>query len=178
MKNIYLIALFGAGLFVQGQTIRTSASTSENRWTYGGGAGFGISGGSGGTGTTVSISPRIGYRLTDNLEAGLATGFTWGNSKYYSTTMFGAGPYANLYFGRSFYISSLFQHYWYNLKDKYNNQKYSADESALYLGAGYMQRLGNGAYMQIGASYNVLYKENESIFSSGFVPSIGVVFGL
>ena len=39
-----------------------------------------------------------------------------------------------------------------------------------------MTRVGNNAYMQLGAMYNVLWKENNSIFSSGFV-QIGVVFG-
>jgi hypothetical protein len=41
-----------------------------------------------------------------------------------------------------------------------------------------MTRVGNNAYMQLGAMYNVLWKENNSIFSSGFVPQVGVVFGL
>jgi hypothetical protein len=38
--------------------------------------------------------------------------------------------------------------------------------------------MGNNSYLQIGGMYNVLWKQNSSIFSSGFVPNIGVVFGL
>jgi hypothetical protein len=38
--------------------------------------------------------------------------------------------------------------------------------------------MGNNSYLQIGGMYNVLWKQNNSIFSSGFVPNIGVVFGL
>jgi hypothetical protein len=32
--------------------------------------------------------------------------------------------------------------------------------------------------MQIGVSYNVLYNKDKSVFGSGFVPQVGVVFGL
>jgi len=92
--------------------------------------------------------------------------------------MLGVGPFANYYFSRSFYISGNFQQYFVDQKDKIYNEKYNKDESALYLGAGYMQSIGNRAYMQMGIMYNVLYKENSSVFSSGFIPSIGVVVGL
>ncbi len=176
MKKLSFLLLLLSSTLAFSQII--SSPSNDSRWTYGGGAGIGVSGGSGGTGTTISISPRIGYRVTDDFEVGVAGGFTWGNSKYYSSTMFGIGPFANYYFGRSFYISGLFQEYFISQKDKYYNQKYSTDEAALYLGAGYMQRIGDRAYMQLGASYNVLYKENSSVFSSGFVPNIGIVFGL
>ena len=47
-----------------------------------------------------------------------------------------------------------------------------------YLGGGYIQRVGNSAYMQFGAYYNVLYKEESSVLGSGFYPSVGIVFGL
>ncbi len=156
----------------------TKIGGASSRWTFGGGASLGFSGGSGGTGTTIGVSPRVGYLLTDNLDAGLATGFTWGSNSYYSSTMFNVGPYINYYFARNFYLSGLFQQYFINQKDKYNDLKYSTDESALYFGGGYMQRIGNHAYMQIGAMYNVLYKDNDSIFSTGFMPTFGIVFGI
>ncbi|CEN32702.1 conserved hypothetical protein [Capnocytophaga canimorsus] len=41
-----------------------------------------------------------------------------------------------------------------------------------------MQNIGGNAYLQVGASYNVLYKKDKSAFSGGFVPNIGVVIGL
>lgn len=100
------------------------------------------------------------------------------SSKYYSSTILGVGPFANYYIGRSFYLSSLFQQYFINTKDKLYNETYSAEEAALYLGAGYMQNVGNGIYMQFGVMYNVLYKDQTSVFSSGLVPSVGVVVGL
>ena len=134
--------------------------------------------GSNGGGTSVYISPRVGYKLTDNFEAGLASNFTWSNSKYYSASTVGVGPFVNYYIARNFYLSGMFQEYFFNQKNKVTNLKYSGDEAALYLGGGYMQRIGDRAYMQIGAMYNVLYKEDNSVFGSGLIPSVGVVFGL
>ena len=92
--------------------------------------------------------------------------------------MIGVGPYANYYFGRSVYLSGMFQEYFINQKDKINNQKYDSNEAALYIGGGYMQKLGDHVYMQIGGMYNVLYKSDSSVFGGGFIPNIGIVYGL
>lgn len=161
-----------------GTGVSTSQHSNDSKWTFGGGAGVSFSNGDYGTGTTISLSPRVGYKVDENLEVGGIGSFTWGNSKYFSTTMFSIGPFANYYFSRQFYVSAQFQQYFYNQKFKYSDYKYSSDESALYLGAGYLQKIGERAYLQIGAMYNVLYKEGESIFSGGFVPNVGIVFGL
>jgi hypothetical protein len=92
--------------------------------------------------------------------------------------MIGVGPFLNYYFSRNFYLSGMFQEYFINYRNRYNNLNTKNNESVLYLGGGYMQRLGDSAYMQIGAMYNVLYDKNKSVFGSGFVPQVGVVFGL
>lgn len=41
-----------------------------------------------------------------------------------------------------------------------------------------MQNIGNNAFIQFGIMYNVLWQDRDSIFSTGFVPSVGVVVGL
>ena len=182
MKKLLLIAGLTSGVAVSAQIGTSFPSTKvggeTSKWTFGGYAGLGGTLGSGGGGTAVYISPRVGYKVTEDFEAGLAGNFTWNNSKYYSSTMVGVGPFANYYFGRNFYLSGMFQEYFINQKNKYENVKYDTNESALYLGAGYMQRVGQHVYMQIGGMYNVLYNENKSAFSGGFVPNIGIVYGL
>lgn len=181
MKKLFLSTLISVGFAANAQ-IGTGASTKiggeNSRWTFGGGVSFGLSGGSGGTGTAIGISPRVGYLVSNNFEVGVSAGINWSNNKYYSSTMFGVGPFANYYFSRNFYVSGLYQHYFYNLKDKYYDLKYNDQEPALYLGGGYMQKIGERAYMQIGAMYNVLYDKNDSVFGGGFVPSVGIVYGL
>lgn len=177
-KILSFLTLMVASFSLAQTTTTVGSSTSASKWTFGGSANVGFSSGNYGSGTTISLAPRVGYKLTENFEVGGVGSFTWGSSKYFSTTMFSIGPFANYYFSKQFYISGQFQQYFYNQKDKYYGYKYSDEESALYFGAGYMQRVGNNAYMQIGAMYNVLYKEGESIFSSGFIPTVGFVIGL
>jgi len=148
---------------------------SNNKWTFGGGIGLGFGSNSA---FYLSASPRVGYRLTDDLEAGVAGSISWQTSDFYRSTMLGVGPFVNYYIARTFYLSANYQHYFINYKDKFYDYKMNTDEDALYLGGGYMQRIGNNSFMQLGIMYNVLWKENESIFSSGLVPSIGFVVGL
>lgn len=176
MKKLSILFFFVVGFFANAQ-IGTQLGSEKSKWTFGGSAGLGGSFGGNG-GTSIYLSPRIGYKLTESLETGLAGNFTWTNSRYYSSNMVGVGPFMNFYIARNFYLSGMFQQYFFNQKDKYTNLKYSGDESALYLGGGYMQKIGGHTYMQIGGMYNILYKKDESVFGGGFVPSVGIVFGL
>lgn len=181
IKSIYTALFFTASIFTSAQVGTDTSGRiggEGSRITYGGSVNLGVSGGSGGAGISLGISPRVGYLLTNNLEAGLAGSINWGNNSYFSTTMAGIGPFANYYVSRSFFLNALYQHYFFSQKDKYYDLKYSNNEAALYLGGGYLQRIGNSTYMQIGAMYNVLYKSNRSVFGTGFVPNIGLVVGL
>lgn len=181
MKKILLSLLVGLGLMVSAQIGTGFPSTKvggeNSKWTVGGYAGLGGAFGNSG-GTSLYITPRVGYKITENFEAGLAGNLTWSNSKYYSSTMVGVGPFANYYFGRNIFVSGMFQEYFVNQRDKTYDLKYSTNEEALYLGGGYMQKLGDHVYMQIGGMYNVLYKKDKSVFSGGFIPNVGIVYGL
>lgn len=180
MKKLLLLSLLAGGFAANAQigtNLPSAKIGGENsKWTVGGYAGLG--GAFGGGGTSVYITPRVGYKVSENFETGIAANFSWSNSKYYSSTMLGVGPFANYYFGRSFYLSGMFQEYFVNQRDKIYDVKYKTNEAALYLGGGYMQSLGGRAYMQIGGMYNVLYKKDKSVFGGGFIPNIGIVYGL
>lgn len=181
MNKLSFFGLLFLGVFASAQIstpIPSAKIGGENsKWTFGGYAGLGGAFGNGG-GVSVYITPRVGYKVTENLETGLASNFTWSNSQYYSSTMIGVGPFVNYYFSRNFFLSGMFQEYFINQKNKVDNLKYSGNEAALYLGGGYMQKIGEHAYLQIGGMYNVLYDKNKSVFGGGFVPNVGVVFGL
>lgn len=170
--SLFFLILMSFSAFSQVET-----PTQNSKWTFGGYAG--LTGGFGSnSGIAVHITPRVGYKISENLEAGLMGSLNWQNSSYSYSTLFGIGPFVNYYLGRNFYLGSQFQEYFINQKVKSSEEKYSSNEAALYIGGGYMQRMGNNSYLQIGGMYNVLWKQNSSIFSSGFVPNIGVVFGL
>ncbi|MCW3160669.1 hypothetical protein [Chryseobacterium oryctis] len=173
-KGIISLVLLISGLAFS-QILVGTTQQDNNRWTFGGGIGLGFGSQSS---FYLQASPRVGYRLTNDLEAGVVGSVSWQTSNYYRSTMFGIGPFANYYIARSFYVGANLQHYFINYKDKYYDYKVNEEETALYLGGGYMQRIGNNSYMQIGVMYNVLWKENSSVFSSGLIPNIGFVMGL
>lgn len=150
-------------------------SQENNRWTFGGGIGVGFGSNSA---FYLQASPRVGYKITDDLEGGVVGSVSWQTSDYYKSTMFGVGPFVNYYIARSFYVGANLQQYFINYKDKFYDYKVNEQETALYLGGGYMQRIGSNSFMQLGLMYNVLWKENSSVFSSGLVPNIGFVVGL
>lgn len=177
MKKIIISLMLISSVSVFSQvSVGTSATAqSMNRWTFGGGIGLGFGSNSS---FNLQASPRVGYRLTDDLEAGVIGSVSWQTSNSYKSTMFGVGPFVNYYIARSFYVGANYQHFFINYKDKYYDYKYNTEENALYLGGGYMQRIGNNSFMQLGLMYNVLWKQNSSVFTSGLIPNIGFVVGL
>ncbi|MGD1318656.1 hypothetical protein [Chryseobacterium sp. 2R14A] len=175
MKKLFIALLILISGLSFSQIAVGTTEEHKNRWTFGGGIGFGFGSNSM---FNLQASPRVGYRLTDDLEAGVTGTVMWQTSDFYNSTMFGVGPFVNYYFARSFYVSGNLQHFFINYKDKYYDFKANDEETALYLGGGYLQRIGNNSFLQLGIMYNVLYKENNSIFANGLVPSIGFVVGL
>ncbi|OJX32831.1 MAG: hypothetical protein BGO86_12640 [Chryseobacterium sp. 36-9] len=174
MKKIFTLGLIVINILAYSQ-IAMNSGTQSNRWTFGGGLGVGFGSNSY---FNLQVSPRVGYKITDQLEGGIVGNVSWQSSDYYKSTMFGVGPFVNYYFARSFFIGANLQQYFINSKEKFTGYKFDTDETALYLGGGYMQSLGNNAFVQFGIMYNVLWKERSSIFSSGFIPSVGFVVGL
>lgn len=182
MKNLQKISLLVlVHLFAYSLAQESYSQEQEqapSRWTLGGSVGLGGSFGSGSSSTALSLSPKVGYWLTPALQGGLGTNFMWQNSKYFSTSIAGVGPFLNYFVLPNFYLSSKYEHYFVSQKDKATSQKISDSEPSLWFGLGYAQPIARGSYLQIGGMYNVLYKKNSSVFSSGFSPTVGVIIGL
>ncbi len=154
--------------------ISKSYSKPNSKWVYGGSGGLGFTGGSG---LTIYGTANLGYKISNDLVGGIDGSLSWQKYDYSRSIISGIGPFLNYYIGRTFYTSANYRHYF--ISQKLNGGgKYSLDEGALNLGAGYLQSLGANAYLRIGASYNVLYKKDKSIMRSPFTPYVGVVFGL
>ncbi|MCA4782974.1 hypothetical protein IF125_12025 [Empedobacter stercoris] len=148
----------------------------NNNWRFGGGLGlsFGNNGYFG-----FNVSPSVGYMIANNLELGAAAGYQYAKDDYAKLNLFNAGPYVNFFPVENLFLRANYMYY--TGKQKYNerynyNYETKLDESALWLGAGYQS--SGSVRFQAGVMYNVLYKENESIFSSGFQPFMGVSIGL
>ncbi len=155
--------------------LSSTSSVGNSKWVYGGN--IGMSGWfNTNNGVTIYGTPNIGYKIFENLVGGIEGNFSWNKAKNSSSTIFGVGPFIRFYLQRSFYATMNFRQYF--ITNKFGDFKNTYKEKALNIGAGYLQKLGSNAYFQVGASYNVLYKKDKSIFSGAFVPHVGVVFGL
>ena len=126
----------------------------------------------------LSLAPRIGYKITNDLEAAFSVNYTYQDTDYAKYNILGLGPSLTYYIGRYLYVNGSFQHYFVSTKSKSTRITYKTKESALSLGGGYMQYLGGRSYLRLGLTYNVLYDKNKSIFSSGLFPEVGIVIGL
>lgn len=183
MKKLSLSVALGLLLSFLSQELQAqdssaySAPQAGSRFVVGASLGLGASFGGGGSNFSLGIAPRVGYLLNERTEAGLKVNASWQNSKYYASSLYGVGPYLHYYAFNQFYLSGSYEHYFLSQRDKYNDDRFSTDEPTLWLGAGYTIPLGGTMAMHLGASYNVLYKKNSSIFSSGFSPSMGFTFG-
>ena len=153
--------------------------TINNNWRFGGGLGlsFGNNGYFG-----FNVSPSVGYMVANNLELGATAGYQYAKDDYSKLNLFNVGPYINFFPIENIFLRANYMYYTGKQKfddpTPYYNSVYEAnlDESALWLGAGYQS--SGPVRFQAGVMYNVLYKENESIFSSGLQPFMGVSIGL
>ena len=118
----------------------------------------------------LSLAPRIGYKITNDLEAAFSVNYTYQDTDYAKYNILGLGPSLTYYIGRYLYVNGSFQHYFISTKSKSTRITYNTEESALYL--------GGRSYLRLGLTYNVLYDKNKSIFSSGLFPEVGIVIGL
>ena len=178
MKKI-LLFIFSLTLSTLAFSQVSQNQSIENNWRFGGGLGLSFGNNSY---FSFNISPSIGYMVANNFEVGGIAGYQYGKDDYYKQNLFNVGPYINFYPIENIFLRANYMYY--TGKQKYENSspfynsvsEIDIDESALWLGAGYQS--SGPVRFQAGVMYNVLYKENESIFSSGLQPFMGVSIGL
>lgn len=175
MKNILFTLMFVISIGSFAQT--SDQELKPNKWRVGGGIGLGF-------GSNdyfgFSISPSVGYEITPMIEAGVSAGYQYSKWSYAKQNLFNFGPYVNFYPVDFLFLRSHFEHYlgthtWQSGNPDVSDLKENYDESALWLGGGY--RSPGKVSFHVGIMYNVLYKENSSIFSTGLRPMAGVSFG-
>lgn len=171
MKEIVFLlgVLCAAPTFSQ---VSISTAHNENKWRIGGYAGLNF----GSDYFGVGIAPSVGYAVSGTVETGITAGYQYSKQDYLhdeiKQNLFSFGPYVNYYPIRSLFLRAHYEYYLGN--QKFDSQTYDFNENALWLGGGY--RTPGRVQLFVGAMYNVLYQEGDSLFSSGFRPIIGVSF--
>lgn len=139
------------------------------------GGGIGLSFGSGYFSGT--LAPSAIYEFNPQFAAGLGLNFTYRSEKdFYNSTIFG-GSVITLYnvipqIQLSAELEQLKEHRSYD-PDIIFVRAPEVDfwYTALFLGAGYRTQ-----YVTVGVRYDVLYKENESIYGTAWLPFVRVYF--
>ena len=141
-------------------------SSITDRLYYGGG--FGLGGGSGGI--SISLSPIVGFMVSNRVSLGL--GITYRYYKYEdSFTSYSDNQWGGQVFGRINIIRPLFAMVQYS----FLNYSYRGDQNdrrvveRLPIGLGISQPIGGRSAINITAGYDVLYIDNNGPYGSPWV---------
>jgi len=154
---------------------RKKQKSSYKKVFYGGS--FGMSFGSY---TSFRLYPMIGYRLTSRLSTGVK--FLYEYSKYnsnYSDKSF--HNYGVSVFSRYRFIPQAYIHAEYNYVNyeayNYNNERYRYAVPYLFLGGGYVQKIGGRTFLYAEVLFDVLNDENSPYSAWNPFYSVGVSVG-
>ena len=157
-----------AGLAQKGEYAVEQNSGWKDRIYFGGG--MGLSGGS--WGTSISLSPMVGYMVTSRVSVGV--GATYQFYKYQDGFYdYSDHRYGGMFFGRVNLIRQIFAYGEYSfLNYSYNgNENDRRTVSRLPLGLGLSQPLGRRGALNMIAAYDVLYA-NSGPYASPWVFSV------
>ncbi|SFZ90590.1 hypothetical protein SAMN05428642_1011025 [Flaviramulus basaltis] len=172
-----LLILIAVGIFGEkgfSQTTKTidtdSIAKEDKRLKFGCGFGLSFVGG-----TNVNLSPNLTYKVSDKVSFGGGLQGSYSSIKnYQNTTTFGAnllGIYNPIN-----KISTLLEFAELRVSTEtetpQSKTKHNYWDSALFVGAGF----NITSKILIGAKYNVLYDENESVYTSAIIPFVNITF--
>lgn len=128
-------------------------------------------------GTTLGLSPYLGYSLTSWLDAAVNLNFVYQGEKdiyggKYRQTNLGPGGFLRIFPLNFLYVQAQYEHNFVN--NKYiqpnggNTLKFNADVNSLLLGAGYSsdRSPGNNSYFYFTLMYDVLQLPNSPYMDS------------
>ncbi len=126
-------------------------------------------------GTNISLSPNLMYSLSDKVAIGAGIQGSYSGIKdLQNTTTFGGNLLTQ--FNPSKRILTLLEFVLLNVSTKTESPTGQSTrsywDSALFLGAG----INITDKIAIGAKYNLLYKEDESVYTSPILPFVNISF--
>lgn len=174
-RNLFFVVaifLFYENVIAQYQQAPQAKSPFWDKVQFGGG--LGLSFGSGYT--DISIAPSAIYNVNPYLATGLGLQASYVASKgYYDSGIYGVSfltyinPIPEIQFSINLNESYVNNHY--EAYNGYNGYTDNFWNTALFLGAGY--RTGN---VTVGIAYNVLFDENDHVYSEAYMPFVRAYF--
>ena len=133
------------------ETYRDEKAPFKERLYIGGNLGLQF-----GTITFIDISPVLGYKFTERFSAG--PGLIY---QYYNFRGAGFSSYGGKVFARYIITENLFAHSEYeylNLGYNFFTGEFSrTDVNSFFIGGGYIQRIGNRAFISVMLLYNLIF---------------------
>ncbi|MCF7559369.1 hypothetical protein L3X39_01870 [Sabulilitoribacter multivorans] len=179
VNKLFFRLLFFAGFILFGkngfsQTTNTivldSVAKEQKRLKFGFGFGLNFVGG-----TNINLSPNLTYKVSDKVSFGGGLQGSYTSIKNYQNTTTVGGNVLFLYSPIK-KMSLLLEFVELNVSTKTETEqgtiKNNYWDSALFFGAGFNVT----DKISIGAKYNILYDENESVYTSAIIPFVNIVF--
>ena len=159
-------------------SLQVSAQESlADRLYFGGGFGFST----GSNQTNLSLSPQVGYKITEEFSAGVGIMYQYVKIKNAGISLnnYGGSLFARYNVYQQFFAYSEFE----RLSFEYpisNESTQRSGYNSLLLGGGYSEQLRGSASFNFMALYNVLYDPNElpRPYSSPWVIRAGISIGI
>jgi long-subunit fatty acid transport protein len=167
---VILFLISSISVFAQNETTTDTITKKEKKLKFGCGFGLNFVGG-----TSLNLSPNLTYKVSEKVSIGGGLQGSYNAIKnLQNTTTFGANILGFYNPIKKLQTTLEFA----QLRVKTTNESTGTDvtktfwDSALFAGAGYnvTQKIS------IGAKYNFLYKEDESVYSSPVIPYVNVTF--
>ncbi|MEQ8470889.1 MAG: hypothetical protein RIC35_06865 [Marinoscillum sp.] len=178
LKSLLIVLLFiGAVQFSYAQyraPRSNSGGSLSDRIYFGGGGGL-----NGGTNyLNVSLSPLVGYKITESFSSGLQVTYQYVKILDSSYSNYGGGPFATYVIGNKFMIYSQFEYMSIKTYNPSTGEPNRFNGRSLFAGIGWNEPLNDKVSFQALALYDLIYGTGEnSAYNSPFQIRIGIVAG-
>ncbi|HCX23415.1 MAG: hypothetical protein CMB80_29855 [Flammeovirgaceae bacterium] len=150
-----------------------SNSNFTDRIYFGGGGG--LSGGS--QYLNISVSPLVGYKITESFSSGLQLSYQYVRFTNASANNFGGGPFANYVIANKFMIYTQYEYMSYELLNGFG-EKFRFNGRSWFAGIGWNSPINDNVSFQVLALYDLIYGTGEnSPYSQPWQFRMGIVAG-
>ncbi len=174
LRYFLLITFFSICSISYGQYRQSSGGLSDKIY-FGGGGGFSASSNY----INVSLSPLIGYKITDSFSAGVQVTYQYVKVNTFRANNYGGGPFLRYNITQKFFAYTQYEYMNFGIPVQPPNKGQRFDFNSMFVGLGYTEPLGDIAAFNVTVLYNLLYKDgSNSPYNSPFVFRVGFVAGL
>lgn len=146
-----------------------------DRIYFGGGGGFNA----GSNFFSISVSPLMGYKITERFSAGVQITYQYTRITNLRAHNYGGGPFLRFNVTQKFFAYTEYEYMNFGLPVLPPNESPRFDFTSYFVGLGYTEPIGDVLAFNVIALYNLLYQDGtNSPYNSPFVFRVGIVAGL